>query len=560
MAIIRWSGFLGENRAMNAKLLPDGVCTRSQNQKPGRGDLRPWLQPSTVATVPAGRSSIYRMGRDVASDSQYWLSWPGVVHAVRDFNQEDATERTFYTGDGEPKVTDNIMALATPPYPTTSRPLGIPAPATPPLVTTNPPSGTGDTTTFFYVYTYVNDWGWESAPSPPSLIHSRKTDETANISGFAAVPAGNYQVNRIRVYRTQTGTSGATAFFFLREIALGVTTALDDNGALGETLVTTTWLQPPSDLSYLTAMWNGMLAGVSGSGVRLCEPYVGYAWPVAYDVLPPDSKAVALGVFGQNLLVLTTGRPLMVAGSGPDSLDQMPVEFPQACIAPRSVVSMGSGVAWASSDGLCWFGAGGPRILTKGIMLREDWLAIKPETIIGKFYEGLYFGTYEPEPGVRKAFVIDTSNPAGIYWLSAGYQALHFDELQDQLYVLDGVSVQRWDAGTPMTVSAESKEFVVNRPEAMRKAKVVADQYPVTASVIARNLAPQVVTTLMGKAIPGLDAPTANTLRYTKTVSDRRPFSLPGGFTATDWRMSLEGTGASLGMAMASTEDELKQT
>ncbi|NYW24490.1 hypothetical protein C6506_28775, partial [Escherichia coli] len=106
-------------------------------QKPGRGDLRPWRNPATVATVPAGRQTIYRMGRDVASDANYWLSWTGVVHAVRGFDTADTTERTYYTGDGAPKVTDNTIALASAPYPTASRPLGLPAPASAPLASVN---------------------------------------------------------------------------------------------------------------------------------------------------------------------------------------------------------------------------------------------------------------------------------------------------------------------------------------------------------------------------------------------------------------------------------------
>ena len=83
--MIRWAGFQGENRAIHPKLLNEAVGVKSVNQKPGRGDLRPWKTPLQVATVPAGRKTIYRMGRDVANEADYWLSWTGVVHAVRGF-------------------------------------------------------------------------------------------------------------------------------------------------------------------------------------------------------------------------------------------------------------------------------------------------------------------------------------------------------------------------------------------------------------------------------------------------------------------------------------------
>ena len=40
MAVIRWAGFAGENRAIHPRLLAENLGTLSQNQKPGRGDLR----------------------------------------------------------------------------------------------------------------------------------------------------------------------------------------------------------------------------------------------------------------------------------------------------------------------------------------------------------------------------------------------------------------------------------------------------------------------------------------------------------------------------------------
>ena len=533
MAMITLAGFAGENRAIHPKLLPDAVGVTSRNQKPGRGDLRPWKQPTTVATVPAGRQTIYRMGRDVDSDTQYWLSWTSVVHAVRGFDADDTTERTYFTGNGAPKVTDNTMALSSAPYPTSSRPLGLPAPGSAPIVQTNAGTWNGEQESYFYVYTYVNDWGWESAPSPVSLQNDRPSDATATVSGFTAQPAGNYQINRIRVYRTQTGTGGAAEFFFLREIAYGTANTVDDNRDLGEVMATSTWIMPPADLSFLTTLWNGMLAGISGNAVRFCEPYTPYAWPIAYDVVPPDSKPVGLGVFGQSLLVLTTGRPLLLSGTSTD-MDQQPLEIPQACIAPKSIVSMGSGVAWAAEDGLCWYGAGGARILTAGLMAREDWQALNPSSIIGRFYEGLYFGSYL-DGATRRGFMIDPGNPQGMFFLDAGYVAMHFDELKDQLYVLSGTSVQKWDAGEPFTYRFRSKVFKGPKPSNFACCEVVADTYPVTVRFYGDGV-----------------------LKHTKAVAGRDPFRLPSGFRATDWQIEVEGTNPVQSVTMAHSVADLK--
>lgn len=546
MAVIRYAGFSGENRAINPVLLPETVGVASRNQKPGRGDLRPWKSPLTVAASTAGRQTIYRMGRDIDNDAQYWLSWTTAVNVVRGFDANDTTEQTFYTGDGIPKFTDNILGLATAPYPTASRPMGIPAPAGAPTV-----SGTNSGATspvieyYYYVYTYVSTAGWESAPSPVSALVTRDNLGSTSISGFSSVPSGNYDINRIRIYRTQ-GSSTGTDFYFLGEISISTTTATDSNQTLGEILTTNFWFPAPGiptggltsitepTLSNLTAMWNGMMSGISGNSVRICEPYTPYAWPPTYEIIPPDSKPVGLGVFGQTMLVLTTGRPLLLQGSTPDGMDQRPLEMNQGCVAARSVVSMGTGVAWASEDGLCWFGQDGARVITNGIMLREDWQALVPSSIIGKMYEGMYLGSYDDGSG-RKGFIIDPSG-GGIYFLDVGYSAMYFDSLKDQLYVLNGSNIGKWDAGTALTYRSRSKPFRQGSPINFAAAVVVANAYPVTFRLYADGV-----------------------LKHTQTVADRNPFRLPSGFRAFEYQIELEGTNPVQDAAIATSIEELKQ-
>lgn len=537
--IINIQGFLGENRQIEPKLLSDGVGVTSLNQKPGRGDLRPWRKPLTVAAVPAGRKTIFRMGRDVISDSNYWLSWLGVVHAVRGFDARDTSERTYYTGDGAPKVTDNTMALSATPYPSTSRPLGIPAPTAALTVSNNSNSAaTGANTSNYYFYTYINDWGWESGNSPISALNTRKSDETAVLNGFSSAPAGNYFITGIRIYKSVSGSSGNASFFFLRDIAIGITTTIDDNRKLGTTSEIIGWGPPPSDLTFLTAMWNGMLAGISGNSVRMCESYVPYAWPDAYEIVPPDAKPIGLGVAGQALLVLTTNKPLIVAGSSPDSMDQMPMEeFSQGCVSARSIVSLGSGVAWASMDGLCYWDKGASQILTAGIMLREDWLKLKPETIIGQKYEGAYLGSYDDGSGSRKAFLIAPGQNSGMYFLSQGYEAMHFDELQDQLYALDTTSVKRWDADpTFMTTTFRSKPYQFSKPMNFGAFKVIASVWPVTLSFYA-----------------------GSQLIYSIQVSNSDAGRLPKGFKSDLWQFEIQTTGAVQSLLVSQSLEELNR-
>jgi len=532
---INHTGFAGANLALHPKLLPDGVGAGSLNQKPGRGDLRPWRVPLAAATVPSGRATIYRMGRDAPSSSSYWLTWTTEVHACRGFDSEDGTERTYFTGSGTPKWTNNSIGLASSPYPTATRELAVPRPASAPTLTKTVDSGTGTDEDRWYCYTYVNDLGWESAPSPVSHIVVAPTD-TVRANGFASVPAGNYGVTRIRLYRTITGASGATDFLLHSEILIAVTYVDDSGQALGESLATTGWVTPPADGHHLTKMWGGMMALLSGKSIRICEPHAHYAWPIAYEIVASDTP-VAQAVYRQNMVVLTTGRPILISGTDPESLNDEPVAMNQACVASQSVVSFLSGVAYSSPDGLCWVGDGGSRILTAGLMLRDDWQALNPSSVVGGQYMGLYIGSYD-NGGGRKGFVIDPSNPTGVYFLDTGFTACHYDDVQNALFILNGTAITKWDAGaSAMTCSHLSKVFRTDAPVNFGYAEVEGDDLattPATVKVWADGA-----------------------LKLNRTVTSRSAFTLPSGFLATLWQIEVATQGNVQGISLAESPMEL---
>lgn len=527
------AGFMGENRARHPKLIDETTGARSLNQKPGRGDFRPWREPLTVATVPPGRKTIYRMGRDQTSDSQYWLSWTTEVHALKGYEAEDSTERTYYTGDGEPKFTDNLIGLAGAPYPSAFRTLGVPAPAT--ALTVIVTAGIATTVEArYYTYTFVNDKGQESAPAVVSQLVNCQTDATLDISGIDIAPSGAYTITRVRIYRTQSGLQGETEFFFLRELPIGTTATTDDGRELGEVLPTDGWLPPPAGLHNLTAMWNGMLAGIDAEGaVRYCIAFKPYAWPTGFETLPPDAKAIALATYGQRLLVLTTANPLIVSGSNPDSLDEQPLPLGESCIASRGVVSFGHGVVWPCPDGLAYFGEQGTKMLTGGLMTRDDWQAIEPASIVGASYEGAYFCTFT-QGGIKKGFLIDPINPTGLYFLATGYDALYFDQWQDALFVLENGNIRKWDAGTDLMNGTFRSKVWRTQETNFSAGRIVADNFPVTVTLIGDGA-----------------------IKYTTSIADRKPFRLPAGYLARDWQIEIQSEYPVQQVLMASSMLEL---
>ncbi len=530
------TGMAGAVQALDSRDLdPSGAGANSVNQRPRAGELSPWRQPLAVATIPAFRQTIYRMGRDVLSDASYWLSWTTIVHAVRGFLASDTTERTYFTGSGTPKVTDNVMGLASAPYPTTARELGVPAPEGTSLVSQSNP-GTGDDRLVFYADTFITDKGEESKPRLIGSI-TCKPGAVIAIAELPAPPAGNYGIDTRRIYRGEATDSGSGEFFFLMDIDSDAVDATDDGLTVGAGVMATTgWEMPPADLKCLTGMWDGLMAGISGRSVRYCEPYTPYAWPIEYETLPPDVTPVALAVWSKSLIVLTNGAPLLVSGSSPDQMGDERIELGKSCLSVLSVADVEHGAVWASGDGLAYFGANGPVLLTDGILTREQWLAMAPETMVGVHYEGVYLGFYKIG-STWLGFSIATAAPSGIYFLDKGYAAAYLDKLRNAVYVLDGINIKKWDADAElMTAKFVSKTFRAPRPVNLCALEVAARTWPVTVKIYGDGV-----------------------LRSTRTVYDSKPVTMkPGGNPAREFYFEITTAGAAVGISVAPTLRELR--
>lgn len=76
------------------------------------------------------KKTIYRFGQEETSDLRYWFHWTTDVSVVRGSIASDVTERTYYTGDGLPKVTYSPIATTgiNKTYPLNSFLLGVPRP------------------------------------------------------------------------------------------------------------------------------------------------------------------------------------------------------------------------------------------------------------------------------------------------------------------------------------------------------------------------------------------------------------------------------------------------
>lgn len=531
--------FKGVAPRVQPLLLPENQAQTCSNVVLKHGSLVPLNSNSAVATLPKSGTmqTIHRFGQDVAADGQYWFHWASDINVVRGPVAADAQERTYWTGDGAPKVTDSSIALAGgTSYPMASYTLGVPAPSSAPVgvVGGTPTDATAIAETRVYVVTFVTAWTEEGCPSDASSSVDVKVGETVTLT-LPSTPGGSYNFSSKRIYRSVPGSLG-TPFLFVAEVSAATSSYVDSKlaDALGEQLPSLDYEMPPSTLAGLVAMPGGILAGFNGKDLYFSEPFKPHAWPSVYSQTA-DFEIVGLGVFDTTLLVLTKGTPYLVQGSHPSSFTMVKAEIPQACVSKRSIANAGGGVVFASPDGLFLIGGGGSRNLTEDIMAQREWRLLSPSTVHGYVIDNLYVGFY----GGTAGFVLDlaTGDMATLDWYaSAGF----YDPIRDALFLVTGNNqLVKFNASSALAITWKSKPFYSPVPINLGAARVEATAYPVTFKAIATMNTSQEATNVVAVR-PVLSANGAK-LTYSVSVSNKLPFRLPDGFSSNEWEFEVSG-------------------
>ncbi len=521
MLIFGDTQFKGGNTAINAKMLAEGLGTSATNIDTSHGDLRGRKTATTVHTLvgygSTQQQAIYRMGRETASDTLYWLAFTVDVDFARSLLANDPTERTYGTGGNflKPAYTDNTF-LGSTPYPTGAYWMGVPAPGSG-MTATVSTEGDGNNETRSYVATFTRYNGDESAPGPATELIC-KGGSTATLTTFPADPSSAHGVTGRNFYVSTGGDYRLIGSNLLAD------TTFTDDGTRSTVLQTggdsskPAWVEPYDGMIGLLELWNGMHGGFYQKQYGVCVPYNPHAWPVQYRRQVPD-RIVGTARFGQSWVLATTGLPRVVEGRAPEGMQDKPINLREACVSKRSVVSVDHGVCWASQRGLCYYGTNGkPRVLTEHVVTPEEWRALVPSTIIGAHWRGWYIGFYND--GTRKAFMVNTMAPEdGIVWVNQGAYATFSDPLSETLYLLDsGNTIKKWDAGTVGNLDYTSRIYRQQSPTNVGAAKVIATTYPVTFALYADG-----------------------SLKATVTVTSDDPFRLPAGYLAEEFQYRVYG-------------------
>jgi hypothetical protein len=335
----------------------------------------------------------------------------------------------------------------------------------------------------YYVTTLVTAWGEESSPSPVSYMLTTDQNDYVTITKPSGFPIDR-QIAGWRLYRSNAGNQGA-AFQLVSDKDATVencgSQAVLINGAfdyfdivtgtgykdviksssLQDTIATTTWLEPPSNLQGLTGMANGVMAGYYDNVICFCEPYVPYAWPVEYQQTT-KMPITGLGGFGQSLFIGTRGNPYIANGSDSASISLIELPTSQACVSGRAVVSIPNGVLYASPDGICMADNGGVKVLSSDHFSRNIWQGMNPSKMFAAQHDGIYYFVF-PGGTPGSGGIPASADPSGPGCYGFDYQAgklvrvtfstlpsaFFEDKISDTLYAAMGTGVYAlFSAGT----------------------------------------------------------------------------------------------------------------
>ena len=312
-----------------------------------------------------------------------------------------------------------------------------------------------------YVYTAVNTWEEEGAPSPPSTI-SLTYIQDVQIE-VTAVDFTGYRPGKVaNVYRT-FGTS-ATYIQIEYEYPGSGLIGYDRSWKPkvdGHALQSEAWTPPQDGLQGVVLAPNGWFAAFKDNTLYMSEPYRPHAWPYSMTF----AKAIRGVCVGQQSIVVTTADGVYaVAGAHPSAAQQINLNTPQPGIAQRSMTQVEGAVAYASNDGIVFVsGSSASSELGQKLFDRGTWRArygnqITNASMRFAYHDGALVSASATE---SNGFLLRMDENIGSFTrLSAKYDCMFFLPVNDALYYTIGNALYQFRGGSPGSFTWHSKDFI----------------------------------------------------------------------------------------------------
>lgn len=602
MPALRIQDFSGVVPMKGERSIPDGYATKSVNTWLYGSELRGVRPPTFIQDIQTTTRKVLRipMGT-VGGDPAYpgvipppsylgdstWLQFEDKdTDIVKGALVEDKFNRWYFCSPSKgPRF--NTFANMKAGLVTDGYKLGVVPPTVAPVVASIT-GGALPNVTRSYIYTWANEFGEESQPSPAGM-KTGFADGIWNITGIAVppAPAAGYPAYQKKwLYRTVTGTGGGWDFYRVAEIPLATTTYADNGATLPDSTVvmnlpleSANWELPPANLQGWIAMPNGFLVAfdkavetpassgnwVGGNNIYLSEAYHFHAWPRTQKYAT-ESLIVGLGILGQTCVIATQGYPATLTGVKPSACVFTKSTVDEPCMSRSSIVSSPRGVVYASQNGLVNVGPNGIENITAPIIAREEWLgSYEPQYLRGVRYQNGYLALrMPPSPGVRSGYMIDPSDlkvAMTEFSEMANIRNLISDWWSGEIFLLhtDG-EIHRWDPPfnnlgadntDMMPVIWRSKEFQFPYEENFGVYAVYWDPARYSANPYGSGVLP------VGQQVR-LKVWANRFLVYDQEVPRcGRPVRLPSGFKADLWQFELTARAPIYSLHVASTMKEL---
>jgi len=474
--------FRGMIPLVSPRGLPAGYAQSATNADLNQGILKGFYKPSATLTLNA---TAWRSIFPVKGGATFWACSEQEAHFIN-APVYSSGDRFFYTDGVRGRESNYSLAsnsgANTYGAPDDSYYLGVPKPS---AALTVAVAGTGDGVigdSVTYMYTFITDWGYEGEPSDPSTTYDVEGGEYTVLSDFEIpVPTG-YNIVGIRIYRNSTTSDNQGIWRFGSELMTGVsadyitpaeitanssqwedqdsvTSELTLAADLGEAIQCEYYIEPPSALSGLISLPNGVVAAYREKEIYISEPFIHYGFPDDY-VARTEFDVKSIGHYGNTIVVGTEGRPYKINGYDPQALQIDHLPDPQSCLFTRAMVSGSGFVLYITPDGLYRISDNGNDLVTKSIFTKEQWKTLLTtstaydKTVVAFLYDSKYYGFFQ---GTADGFIIDFDSDYQNYAefsLDSTYSVYggYHDEIDDSLYLLVKVGstyyIKKWEGDT----------------------------------------------------------------------------------------------------------------
>lgn len=421
-----------------------------------------------------------------------------------------------------------------------------------------------------------------------NVVVALSTAQTYTSGGtWSRVAPHNLTAMKKRIYRT---IADVAEYKFVAEINATDTGFADTVAAtaLGEPLPTLDADLPPKDGHSLTELANGSFACLSGNQLCFSVPFKPYLWPQAYRY-SFSGQGVALSTATNVVIVLReAGKPIIASATLPDSVSMADADIDAACVSKASVVDIGNGCIYASTDGLYMVGPAGVRNITAGLYTFEEWKQLRPDTFKAAYFDQHYYAMHETLEGdEEKILRLSLDEPDSIWQITEQVDLLYSSDLDAALYAVKGNKIYEWDAddANRYLASWRGPTLQLGSPVNFSVAQVHAnfgEILPVDDSITQANqlilanadnvdgeIASAEVLTYEVCASALLQQPSISDrivqfslirdgqVVFTKTLNSSKAFKLPAGKKSEIWSYEVAANVSVRSIAMATSMEEL---